>query len=437
MTLQLGLVDVMLMVAVIGGLLSLMAMVRGLARHFAIDSEVQRKLIHIATGCTALAFPLIFTGSMPVLVLMAVAIGILLLLRMPSLANVGIGSVLHQVQRRSFGEIYLAIAIGFIFFRSTDAPILYVLPILVITLADSASALVGTSYGKQRFLIDGDTKSLEGTAAFFLVTWLIAMIVLLLMTDAARGHVILLSLLIAAFSALVEAQSWKGLDNLFVPVSVHLFLERYLTSSSSELLILTAAFVGSIVAMHGLAPALRLTRHSAQAFTVLIFVILSVTAPFNALLPVAAIFAYVFAQRAEQHGLINADLGMLGITAAVAMLWLFAGELIDQNVINLFNLTFMSVAITYVTLMATGRWHSLALIIAAFLALTSLALTYLNPMDAIWLHPIWLPLLPAVVIPSAAALLVPGWFRTSPSLKAFALALLVPVTIYVSKGFSL
>ena len=50
-TLQLSLVDVTLMIAVIGGLLGLMAVVRGLAKHFAINSEVQRKLIHIATGC--------------------------------------------------------------------------------------------------------------------------------------------------------------------------------------------------------------------------------------------------------------------------------------------------------------------------------------------------------------------------------------------------
>ena len=435
MTFQLSLIDWALMLAVIGGLLGLMGAVRGLAKHFEIGSEVQRKLIHIATGCTALTFPLIFSGSAPVLVMMALAIGVLLALRAPALAKVGIGSVLHQVQRRSFGEIYLAIAIGFIFFRSVGTPVLYVLPILVIALADSASALVGTSYGKRRFLIDGDTKSLEGTAAFFLVTWLIAMIVLLLLTDAARGHVILLSLVIAAFSALVEAQSWKGLDNLFVPVSVHLFLERYLTSSSSELLVLVAAFVGSIVLMHGLAPILRLTRHSAQAYTVLIFVILSVTAPFNALLPVAAIFAHVLAQRSEQHDMTNADLGMLATTAAVAMLWLFAGELINQNAINLFNLTFMSVAITYVTLMANGKWHSLALVTAAFLALASFALIHMNPTDAIWLDPAWLPMLPAIVMPVAAALLAPSWFRTSPSPKAFALALVVPVVIYLSKGF--
>ena len=368
---------------------------------------------------------------------MALAIGILLALRTPALAKIGIGSVLHQVQRRSFGEIYLAIAIGFIFFRSLGTPVLYVLPILVITLADSASALVGTSYGRRRFLIDGDAKSMEGTATFFI-------------RDLADRYDRAASpdrcskracdpaiscdrCLFRRWWRRNPGKAWiiSSCRSAFIS-SWSAILPQAQVSFWSWLLPLS----GSIVLMHGLAPILRLTRHSAQAYTVLIFVILSVTAPFNALLPVAAIFAHVLAQRSEHHGAINADLGMLASTAAVAMLWLFAGELADRNAINLFNLTFMSVAITYVTLMATGRWQSLALVTAAFLALALFALIHFNPADAIWLDPAWLPILPAIVLPIAAVLLMPSWFRTSSSPKAFVLALIVPVVIYVSKGFS-
>ena len=41
---------------------------------------------------------------------------------------------------------------------------LYVLPILVITLSDTASALVGTSYGRGAFAVEDGSKSIEGVA---------------------------------------------------------------------------------------------------------------------------------------------------------------------------------------------------------------------------------------------------------------------------------
>ena len=75
---------------------------------------------------------------------------------------------------------------------------------------------------------------------FFLVTWIVAMVLLLLMTDIGRVNVVLLSLAVAAFGALVEADSWRGFDNLFVPVGIHLFLARHLETEPLALLLLTA-----------------------------------------------------------------------------------------------------------------------------------------------------------------------------------------------------
>jgi phytol kinase len=205
-------------------LLGAMAAVKLLARRFELAPELQRKLVHVSTGLYALTLPLTFRDRWPVVVLILASIVVMLALRLPLLARSGLASTLHAVERKSYGEIYLSCAVGFLFFQSQDQPILYVLPILTLTLSDAAAALVGTSYGRKRFPVEGGVKSVEGVVAFFVVTWLLAMILLLAMTDAPRLSVIALGLLVAAFGALVEADSWRGLDNLFVPLSLYFLL---------------------------------------------------------------------------------------------------------------------------------------------------------------------------------------------------------------------
>ena len=56
-----------------------------------------------------------------------------------------------------------------------------------------------------------------------MVTWILAMVALLLLSDVPCANVVLLSLITASFATVVEADSWRGFDNYFVPVGV-LFL---------------------------------------------------------------------------------------------------------------------------------------------------------------------------------------------------------------------
>ncbi|HHG88966.1 MAG TPA: cytidylyltransferase, partial [Devosia sp.] len=175
---NLTLLDGAIMAGLLVGILGLMAGVRLLRKRYELSAEVQRKLVHVATGGAALTFPWIFSSAIPVLILVGIASAIMLLMRQSKIAMNSIGAVLHDVQRNSYGEIYLVLSVGLLFIRSTDAPVLYVLPLLVVTLSDTASALVGTKYGQARFAVVEGTKSLEGVVAFFVVTWLAGMIAL-------------------------------------------------------------------------------------------------------------------------------------------------------------------------------------------------------------------------------------------------------------------
>ena len=97
-------------------LLAAMALVRAAAHFYGLDPELQLKLVHVATGLYALTLPLTFHDRWPVVTLIGVSIVVLYVLRQPRFAKTGFASALHGVERRSYGEIYLSLAVGFLFY---------------------------------------------------------------------------------------------------------------------------------------------------------------------------------------------------------------------------------------------------------------------------------------------------------------------------------
>ncbi len=193
-----------LIVASIGCVLAVMATVKMLAKRHNWSAELQRKVVHVATGLYALTLPLTFSEAWPVLLLSAIAVLVMAAMRLPQVARSGIASTISGVDRQSYGELLLAISIGFLFFRSVGPPVLFVLPMLVLAFSDAVAALTGVHYGRRLFAVEKGVKSLEGVAMFFLVTFIIAMVTLLLMTDIPRHSVVFLSLIVA-----VLAPSWR------------------------------------------------------------------------------------------------------------------------------------------------------------------------------------------------------------------------------------
>ncbi|MEP3276206.1 MAG: hypothetical protein ABJN26_09045 [Stappiaceae bacterium] len=423
--------DVLAIILLIAGILALMVAVHIAGKRWELTAEARRKLVHVATGSAALTFPLVFSSALPVFILTALAAGIMMVLRNRQTATDGLGSVLHDVKRRSYGEIYLAVAIAYIFYRAEGAPVLFVLPVLVITLSDTASALIGTSYGRKRFAVADGSKSLEGVVAFFVVTWLCAMITLLLMTDAPRVNVILLSLLIAAFCALVEADSWAGLDNLFVPIGAHLLLATHLEMAPIDLAVVAVVFLAALTVMLLFAPYLNLSAHSARAYTVLLFLIFSMVAPQNMLMPILAIGAQICARSQRPAKDSQADLNFLALSAGVGMMWLLAGEFLGQSGINLFNLTFAAAALIYFGLAMLTPWRPLLLVGIPVLGVVLLKIGDINGRFGPSIVPDWVVVAVALTVPVLVVLVKPEAFSKMRSPKVFVLALIVPLAAYV------
>ena len=95
---------------------------------------------------------------------------------------------------------------------------LYCIPMMLLTLADSAAALVGTAWGRHRYLTMGDYKTLEGSAAFFVVAFACIAIPLAWFTPASNPESMAVAALIAFAVTVLEAAVGGGFDNLLVPL---------------------------------------------------------------------------------------------------------------------------------------------------------------------------------------------------------------------------
>lgn len=192
-----------------------------------LTPEASRKTIHITMGCAALTFPYIFEHRQSVVFLGIAAIAVLLILRRNEFLRNGVGTALLGVQRKSLGDIYFVISIVIVFVVHKSV-FEYLIPIAVLTFADSAAALVGTSYGRYNLAQHDEeaAKSSEGSVMFFIVAFICTLIPLQLMTEVGRAEVLVISFLIGFLAAIIEAVTRHGNDNLLLPLLSYSFL-RY------------------------------------------------------------------------------------------------------------------------------------------------------------------------------------------------------------------
>ncbi|MBD1995615.1 hypothetical protein H6G00_03095 [Leptolyngbya sp. FACHB-541] len=222
---------------VLSTLVGLMVGLRVYQYHFSPHPELVRKLLHIPMGLITLSFPWLFSKTLPVLVLAGIAIVWLLALRLYKPLTTRLGSVLGGVGRRSLGEIYFPISVGVLFLLSQGDPLLFCIPMLILTLADAVAAVIGVRYGQFHYTTTDGYKSAEGSITFFTIAFLSVHIPLLLLTDIGRAETLLIALILGLLVMLIEAIAWQGLDNLFIPLGGFILLKLYLEMDALTLLV--------------------------------------------------------------------------------------------------------------------------------------------------------------------------------------------------------
>ena len=222
-------------VFVLALLIGAMAALKSHARRYAPHPEWTRKLLHMSMGLVTLSFPWLFAEAWPVLALAAFSCAYFALLRVPGPLQRHLGGVLDGVKRDAPGEIYFALAIAILFVLARGDAVLFAIPVLLLTFADAVCALIGVRYGRLRYPIGDGEKSAEGSVAFFAVAFGCAHGPLLLWTQVGRAETLLIALTLALLMTFVEAASWRGLDNLFIPLGAFALLKNFLQLDAAAL----------------------------------------------------------------------------------------------------------------------------------------------------------------------------------------------------------
>ena len=183
-----------------------------LAAKYKPDAELARKLAHILAGVGAVLLPAFLTY--PEIALM----GVILVIGMTISMRRQIFTVVHGVIRNTYGEIYfpLSITLCALIFPNL---LFYTYAMLVLGISDAMASLVGQRFGRHKLSLLGSVKSYEGSGAFFVVTTLIGMLLLLTLTPVSLLWASLISIGSAAVLTVAEAIGGKGLDDLFVPLA--------------------------------------------------------------------------------------------------------------------------------------------------------------------------------------------------------------------------
>lgn len=295
-----------------------------------VSAELSRKMVHIGLGLTTLSFPWIFVDTWPVWVMCGVSIVTLLGLRHKKFRN-NLGQALHSIERTSYGEICFPISVAILFELSHLTPVFYIIPLLVLTLADAFAAIVGVRYGKSHYNAAEGIKSIEGSLFFFITAFLCVQIPLLLLSDFENGHIILVALFIALLITLCEAASWQGLDNLFIPLGAYMVLSTYLNFELQTLMILTSILITIVIAGGYIREKSTMNLSALLCCIVLGFLYITFE-PLTFVIPLSMLLLYTFIARHEQSQLKNSHTVLTIFYLNVGgLFWLFLSNNTEYN----------------------------------------------------------------------------------------------------------
>ena len=208
--------------AIIGVLFAAVLVVAELwARRWNGKPEHTRKLVHLGGSAIGVFLPLL-VESLVVAFVLTVGLSALFLATSKGKLLRSVGGV----QRASRGSEYYPIAVFLLFLLSADDYWRYLASLLTLGVADAFAALVGSEYGRLRYSVEEDTKSVEGSLVFLVVAYLAILLPMVLLTDLDRPTMVLGALLAALVVTGFEAVSLRGADNLFVPLAACVILGK-------------------------------------------------------------------------------------------------------------------------------------------------------------------------------------------------------------------
>lgn len=293
------------------------------------EAEHTRKAVHVGMGTIAVALPWLFDRTWPVLVLcggLALAFVALKLFARRST----LGAAMHDIGRHSRGDLYFALSVAALWLLARGDRLLFVVPVLVLTLGDATAALVGRRFGRRYFDDRRAGKTFEGSGALVAVTFVSVAVPLALSGRARPVDAALVAATLSVLVTLLEAMAWHGLDNAFVPIGAFLLLRAAIVLDTPTLVgrLVAAAACLAIVA---LARSRTTLRDAALAGAALFGYLVWALEGWWWLLPPLALFGvytWLF-PRLRASSVREHDLHAVAGVAVPALAWLFAGRLAE------------------------------------------------------------------------------------------------------------
>jgi phytol kinase len=177
-------------------------------------SEITRKFIHITVGTFAAFWPWFLSWDQ--IELLAGAFLVVIIIS----RSLSIFSSIHLIGRKTVGEIFFALSIGFTAL-ATHNRYVFMAALLHLSIADGLAAILGTNLGKRhRYTVFGQRKSLLGTTTFLICSVAILLLYFSLSHTSPWPTLLYLPVL----TTLLENIGIRGSDNVLVPVVVALVL---------------------------------------------------------------------------------------------------------------------------------------------------------------------------------------------------------------------
>lgn len=179
-----------------------------------LSKESSRKFVHIGVSNWWILAMLFFDNNLWA----AVVPALFIVLNYISYKKNIFKSMERGAGKKDLGTVYFAVSLfilSIMTFTKSSSPFIGAMGILIMGYGDGFAAIIGGKYGKHSFKIADSTKSLEGSAAMFVFSFLVSLIIMFVHADQ---NFLVNSFIIAAVAMFTELFSVFGLDNLTVPL---------------------------------------------------------------------------------------------------------------------------------------------------------------------------------------------------------------------------
>ena len=204
-------------------LVGVMLLAESAYRFMHLPTEWTRKIAHIGAGIIALTYPIYIDNHWIVLGLTLSFTFILFVSK-----KQGIFPSIFAVERKSFGELFFVWStwLLFLLYKTTGNGLYFYLPFAIVVFADPAAALIGQSFPIKHYAIKGHQKSLGGSITFFIFSLFLTLF-FVPATNFDNINFWIFAIIFAFIVTIVEAVSFKGVDNISIPLTAIVLLKLY------------------------------------------------------------------------------------------------------------------------------------------------------------------------------------------------------------------